>query len=326
MSAKESNNPPVEGQRDLKSDFSKDLKKEVVKKSQKHEKDVFVQTSKPQALEAQKLTDSDNDLDDLLDEFEEQVLSKAPGETVNAANSALENEFKHDIDSLIKDLSIEDPQAKSQFEELVKQFEEVHAKEANEGQKPENFDSVIKETMERLKKSGQNIDEQLKNDPTSSNPEDTLTQLLAGLGNGGDGDFDMSKLLTDMLEQLSSKDVLYEPIKDLNTKFPAFLEEKEAVLEAAELARFMKQFEITNEILAVFEATSFDNNNPEHREQINTLLESLQELGNPPSDLMGEEKDFPGFGGIGGANGLDFDSKDLPKNFEKDLEEGCKQT
>ncbi|WPK25880.1 hypothetical protein PUMCH_003214 [Australozyma saopauloensis] len=274
--------------------------------------------------------DSDDDLDDLLDEFDEQILSKPPG-TEPAAPAAepslLNDELKHDIDSLIKDLNIEDPQAKSQFEELVKQFEDVHAKEAEAAQKPENFNTVMKETMERLKKSGQNIDEQLKSDPSSSNPEDMLSQLLAGLGSGAEGDFDMSKLLTDMLEQLSSKDVLFEPIKDLNTKFPEFLQQNKGKIPEEDHTRFSKQYEITNEILAVFEGPAYDNENLEHREKINTLLESLQELGNPPTELVGDEKDFPGFGGLGGgANGMDFDSKDLPQDFEKELEEGCKQT
>ncbi|RKP32499.1 Pex19 protein [Metschnikowia bicuspidata] len=270
--------------------------------------------------------DSDSDLDDLLDEFDEQVFSKPPGGTPAEAPPLLKTELQHDIEGLIKDLNIEDPQAKSQFEELVKQFEEVHAKEAAAAQDPENFDAVMKDTMERLKKSGKNIDEQLKNDPAAANPEFMLTQLLAGLGNGSDGDLDMSKLLTSMLELLSSKDVLYEPIKDLNTKFPAYLEEQKDKLSADEHERYTKQYEITNDIVAVFEGPSYDNDNTEHREKINTFLESLQELGNPPAELVGDEKNFPGFGGLGGDRGLDFDSKDLPANFEKELEDGCKQT
>lgn len=274
--------------------------------------------------------ESDDDLDDLLDEFDEQVLSKPPGSEAHVAPeetpSLLNDEVKHDIESLIKDLNIEDPQAKSQFESLVKQFEEVHAKEAIEAQKPENLNTVVKETMERLKKSGQSIDEQLKNDPTSTNPEDMLTQLLAGLGNGTDGDFDMSKLLTDMMEQLTSKDVLFEPIKDLNTKFPQYLKENEGVISAEEHTRYTKQYEITNEILAVFDEPGYDNDKSENRERIDTLLESLQELGDPPKELVGDDKDFPGFGGLGGVGGLDFDLKDLSKDMEKELEEGCKQT
>lgn len=282
--------------------------------------------------------ENDDDLDDLLDEFDDQKLSKPPvsdsdantTETKKATADPLNDEFTHNIEELIKDLNIEDPEAKVQFEQLVKQFEESHKDEAKRATDPQNFDNVMKETMERLKKSGDNIDEQLKNDPSGANPEDMLTQLLAGLGNGegGDGDFDMSKLLADMLEQLSSKDVLYEPIKDLNDKFPEYLKEKKGQIPDDEHEKYQQQYEVTNQILAVFDAADYDSENLEKREQVNGLLESLQELGNPPTELVGDEKDFPGFGALtGGANdGLDFDAKDLPKDFEKELEEGCKQT
>lgn len=288
----------------------------------------------------------DDDLDDLLDEFDEQILSKPPGAHASEGNAdktsaknlgvdgSLNDEFKHNIEDLIKDLDIEDPEAKTQFEQLVKQFEESQLEESSSQKSGSDFDNVMKQTMERLKKSGKNIDEQLKNDQSGSNPEDMLTQLLAGLGSGGsgDGEFDMSKLLTDMLEQLSSKEVLYEPIKDLNTKFPDYLKEKEGKIPAEEHANYTKQYEVTKEILAVFDAPGYDNDNPAHRDNVNNLLESLQELGNPPTELVGDENDFPGFGGGNGAGaggagaGLDFNSKDLPKDFEKDLEEGCKQT
>lgn len=288
----------------------------------------------------------DDDLDDLLDEFDEQILSKPPGAHVSEGNAdttsaknlgadgSLNDEFKHNIEDLIKDLDIEDPEAKTQFEQLVKQFEESQLEESSSQKSGSDFDNVMKQTMERLKKSGKNVDEQLKNDQSGSNPEDMLTQLLAGLGSGGsgDGEFDMSKLLTDMLEQLSSKEVLYEPIKDLNTKFPDYLKEKEGKIPAEEHANYTKQYEVTKEILAVFDAPGYDNDNQAHRDNVNNLLESLQELGNPPTELVGDENDFPGFGGGNGAGaggagaGLDFNSKDLPKDFDKDLEEGCKQT
>lgn len=283
--------------------------------------------------------ENDDDLDDLLDEFEDPsvpqpAVSESDAnttETKKASADPLNEEFTHNIEELIKDLNIEDPEAKVQFEQLVKQFEESHKDEAKKATDPQNFDNVMKDTMERLKKSGDTIDEQLKNDPSGANPEDMLTQLLAGLGNGagGEGDFDMTKLLADMLEQLSSKEVLYEPIKDLNDKFPDFLKEKKGQIPDEEHEKYQQQYEVTNQILAVFDAPDYDSENLEKRDKVNGLLESLQELGNPPTELVGDEKDFPGFGALGGAggagNGLDFDSKDLPENFEKELEEGCKQ-
>lgn len=285
----------------------------------------------PQPIE----DENDDDLDDLLDEFDEQVpqppASESDGNTTatkNASTHPLSDEFTHNIEELIKDLNIEDPEAKIQFEQLVQQFEDTHKEDAKKLQDPQNFDSVMKETMERLKKSGDTIDEQLKNDPSGGNPEDMLSQLMAGLGGaGGDGDFDMSKLLADMLEQLSSKEVLYEPIKDLNDKFPDYLKENKGKISDADHEKYTKQYEITNQILAVFDAPDYDSENMEKSDQVNRLLESLQELGNPPKELVGDEIDFPGLGGLGGGDGgMDFDTKDLPPDFEQQLEDGCKQT
>ncbi|KAK6463440.1 Pex19 protein family-domain-containing protein [Scheffersomyces coipomensis] len=297
-----------------------------------------------------------DDLDDLLDDFADDVLNKPPGSALEAKDDANKSitipvtggaepptdEFKSGIEELMKDLNIEDDETKGQFESLVKQFELNHREEVEqEEKKPHNFEYVMKETMERLKKSGETVDEKIKNDPSSANPEDMLSQLLAGFGGGPSGgpsgDFDMSKLLVDMLEQLSSKEVLYEPIKDLNTKFPDYLKENKDKISESQYTNYSKQYDITNQILAVFDNSTFDDENKEQRDKVNTLLESLQELGQPPTELVGDSNDFPGFGGLGGLGGgkagagaggddpFNFDSKDLPPNFEKELEEGCKQ-
>lgn len=286
-----------------------------------------------------------DDLDDLLDDFADDVLNKPPGSAVGtesqtkekaktSADEPLNDEFKTNIEDLIKDLNIEDPDTKVQFEQLVKQFEEERKDEVEAAQNPQNFDNVMKETMERLKKSGDTIDEQIKNDQASGKPEDMLTQLLAGLGGpggpGGDGDLDMSKLLIDMLEQLSSREVLCEPIKDLHTKFPDYLKENKGKISEEQFENYTKQYEISGEIVAIFDAPDYNDEDKEKRDKVNSLLESLQDLGQPPSDLVGDANDFPGLGGIGGGalggNGLDFNDKDLPPDFEKGLEEGCKQT
>ncbi|KAL7666421.1 Uncharacterized protein ABC855_g79 [[Candida] zeylanoides] len=289
-----------------------------------------------------------DDLDDLLDDFADDVLSKPPGEAASESgasapvgDAAAAATTPDAIAALIKDLQIDDPDTKKQFEDLVKQFDEAQQKEA-----PQDFDEVMRDTVERMRKSGKNIDEQIKTDQAAANPEDILTQLLAGMGGAGGagGDLDMSKLLVDMLEQLSSKEVLYEPIKDLNTKFPEYLAQNESVIAAKDHANYTQQYEVTTQIVAIFEAPGYDDADKAQRDRVNVLLEALQDLGQPPKELVGEAGEIPGLGGLGrsaagagdsgvpgigaamGPNGLDFSDKDLPKDFEKELEEGCKQT
>ncbi|CAH6721217.1 peroxisomal membrane protein import receptor Pex19p [[Candida] jaroonii] len=260
-----------------------------------------------------------DDLDDLLDDFAGEVLSKPPGSAKSEDTKIEDKKEEINLQDLIKDLNIQDPETKDQFEKLIKDFED-------ESKDPKNFDSVMKDTMERLKTSGKNIDEQIKNDQANVNPEDMLTQLLSGLG-GGDKDLDMSKLLVDMLEQLSSKEVLYEPIKDLNTKFPEYLKDKKGKIPDEEYQNYNKQYEITVQIVEIFESPDFNDDDKQQRDHVNSLLESLQELGQPPTELVGDSSQFPGFGGSGSNpfGDLGFSDKDLPKDFEKDLEEGCQQ-
>ncbi|KAI5962602.1 PEX19 [Candida pseudojiufengensis] len=294
-------------------------------------------------------TEDVDDLDDLLDDFADEVLSKPPGSTAESQQpqtsqpnsniktqpqsqtDPLNEDFQNSISELIKDMKIEDPETQKQFETLVKQFETNHRQEIEtEESKPANFEYVMKETMERLKKSGEDIDSKIKNDSMGSNPEDLLTQLLAGMGGDsalGGGDMDMSKLLVDMLEQLSSKEVLYEPIKDLNKKFPQYLKDNKDKLGKKQYENYNNQYEITNDILKVFDSENYNDANKQQRDQINSMLESLQELGQPPTELVGETGDFlPGFGGgAGGAGGFDFNDKNLPPDLEKNLQEGCQQ-
>lgn len=261
-----------------------------------------------------------DDLDDLLDDFAGDVLSKPPGSGKSVPrseadeNTSVSNETK-DLQDLIKDLNIQDPETKAQFELLVKDFEDLKSD-------PKDFNNVMAETMERLKTSGKNIDEQIKNDQANANPEDILTQLLSGLGDNGDNDLDMSKLLVDMLEQLSSKEVLYEPIKDLHTKFPDYLAEKKGQIDDKEYDNYTKQYELTKDIILVFESSGYNDDDKQQRDKVNSLLEALQELGQPPTELVGDASSFPGFGGLGD---LGFSDKDLPKDMEKDLQEGCQQ-
>lgn len=276
--------------------------------------------------------DDFDDLDDMLDDFASEVLSKPPGSTVDATlkdpgtidgSEAGFNQLAA-IADMLKDMKIDDPETQAEFAKLVDQFDtkykdDVEAAELN----PNNFEHVMAETMERLKKLGENIDEKIKNDPLGGNPEDMLTQLLAGLG---DKDMDMNKLLVDMLEQLSLKEVLYEPIKDLHDKFPAYLEEHKATLNPDLYVVYEKQHKLTQEIVAIFDSPTYNDADTQQREQVNSLLEQLQDLGQPPKELVGDAEDFPGFGGMGGPkDDLNFNPDELPADVAKQMEEGCKQ-
>lgn len=57
----------------------------------------------------------------------------------------------------------------------------------------------------------------------SSSSTDPLAALLANLGSGLGDDPNLQEALDSMMSQLMSKELLYEPIKDLNEKVRLYL-------------------------------------------------------------------------------------------------------
>lgn len=93
------------------------------------------------------------------------------------------------------------------------------------GEKAEaTFQETIRKTMERMQNSG----EQASAAAASADDNDMLAQMLKEMESGGFGgegnDEDFSKMLMGMMEQLTNKEILYEPMKELNDKFPAWME------------------------------------------------------------------------------------------------------
>lgn len=285
------------------------------------------------------MTDDVDDLDDLLDEFSDDILQAgAPAlPSVPATTAPVKSVNDVSIQDLIADLDIKDPDTMAQLQELASQFSTESQGETDKGSgvdtskglrttpKPETtaFDSVIKETAQRLHRRDQSLEDDLESEMAASNPQNLLALLLAGK-DGDDGD--MLNLLVEMLEQLLSKEVLYEPIKDLNTKFPGWLEKNAPTLSNDDSTKYNGQYALTTEILAIFDDPKYSDEDTAKRDTINALLESLQDLGQPPADLVGDGGDIPGLGDLGADGDLDFSDKDLPPGFQKELEEGCKQT
>jgi peroxin-19 len=78
--------------------------------------------------------------------------------------------------------------------------------------------------MERMQESEQQAGEAQSTEGLAESETDVfLAEMLkqldaAGGGDGGGGEMGMAKLLEGMMEQLMSKEILYEPMKDLNEK------------------------------------------------------------------------------------------------------------
>lgn len=138
-----------------------------------------------------------------------------------------------------------------------------------------NFQDTIKKTMERMQNSGDAAGAAA----ASSSQDDMLAQMLAAMGEGGmggeGGDEDFSKILMGMMEQLTNKEILYEPMKELNDKFPKWMEENSSKVPVDDLKRYQEQQVLVREITERFERKGYSDDNAGDREYI---VERMQKV------------------------------------------------
>ncbi|KAF1828513.1 Pex19-domain-containing protein [Decorospora gaudefroyi] len=206
-----------------------------------------------------------------------------------------------------------------QFEDIMKEMSEnmggenpleapehmhTHAAEgAKEGSKEKNaagqppkestaaeksFQETIKKTMERMQSSSESA-----TTAAAAPQDDMLAQMLAAMESGSfggeaGGDEDFSKVLMGMMEQLTNKDILYEPMKELDDKFPAWMEQHKGKVEEADMKRYEEQQTLVREIVARFERKGYSDGNAQDREFIVERMQKMQAAGSPPPDLVGD--------------------------------------
>ncbi|KAJ3864466.1 Pex19 protein, partial [Lentinula novae-zelandiae] len=167
-----------------------------------------------------------------------------------------------------------------------------------------DFQSKIKQTMEKLKESEVNL-QACDSSFFFLFPEslqgllNSLKDLgLDDLGADGDGvedEAELASFLESMMGQLMSKDVLYEPVKELNEKaricgllllFPPFLANPPSPLSSADQTRYEKQYDCVKRIVAIFDDPSYKEGGSEGAKIVD-LMGQLQTYGNPPESIMG---------------------------------------
>lgn len=137
-----------------------------------------------------------------------------------------------------------------------------------------SFQDTIRKTMERMQTSGDTASAAA----AGSGEDDILAQMLKEMENGdfGGGDEeDLNKMLMGMMEQLTNKDILYDPMKELHDKFPAWLRENKATTSKEDLARYEEQQQVVGEIVARFERNQYSDDSNADREYI---VERMQKV------------------------------------------------
>ncbi|KZF25685.1 Pex19-domain-containing protein [Xylona heveae TC161] len=264
-----------------------------------------------------------DDLDEMLDEFsaakidstEKSLPSSSQGKQQEAqpateSGADDDDDFANQLQAGMADLldGIDDnPELQKQFEDLIKGFgnaansnpQSDQAQSSkndnnNNNQNPsaeteESFQETIRKTMERMQDSG----DKASAAAASDNSDDILAQMLKEMQNGGmegagGGEDDFSKVLLGMMEQLTNKDILYEPMKELHDKFPAWLEKNGKTVSPSDLERYQRQQGFVAEIVQKFEEPSYTDSDPKAREFIVERMHQMQGAGSPPADLVGD--------------------------------------
>lgn len=174
------------------------------------------------------------------------------------------------FENIFKELGAADVAAGSQASGAGRSASSQGAKGAG-GPAGSSFQDNIRRTMERMQASGESATAAATADSQAA--DDLLAEMLksvnsgqGGLGEGSEEEF--SKMLLGMMEQLTNKEILYEPMKELNEKYPEWLEKNKATVSAEDLARYKEQHRLAGEIVAKFEEKSYADSNAADREYI----------------------------------------------------------
>ncbi|KAG7926534.1 hypothetical protein KL925_003584 [Ogataea polymorpha] len=275
-----------------------------------------------------------DDLDDLLDDFDDEILSKPPGATLKqdqeltiAPDEEPNLDDKELFGKLLQEIGSQDPDLSKNLGSFLDDIGKQNTGPSSpQPATKNNFQDVISETINRLKESGEQVDKSIKQEDGN---DELITNLLKsldlnldlkGLDGQNGGVEDVGNLLVEMLEKLSSKNVLYEPLNDLYQKFPAWLEKPENQQDE-NFSKYQQQYAVIREIISTFDLP--DHEDKKNKDIINIKLEELQELGMPPKELLNDDLKFLN---IGGNSELELDDNDIPEDINKELEDTCKQT
>ena len=134
--------------------------------------------------------------------------------------------------------------------------------------------------------------------------EDSLAKIMEQFKDL-DQNPEFQNVMENMMQQLMSKDVLYEPMQEIRSKYPEWLRENEDKLPPEELLKYQKQFDYVSQICQCYERE------PSNFPKIIELMQAMQECGQPPEAIVSQLSSSlnaissSSSGGTTGAAGLD---------------------
>lgn len=140
-----------------------------------------------------------------------------------------------------------------------------------------SFQDTIQRTLERMQESGDKATA-ATNEGGDGDLLEQLLKAMDGAGGAGGENMDINQMFMGMMEQLSNKEMLYEPMKELHTKFGPWLQENRDKVSADELERYETQARLVGEIVSKFDEPDFSDDKPECRSYIWERMQAVSSI------------------------------------------------
>ncbi|CAH7682616.1 Pex19 protein family-domain-containing protein [Phakopsora pachyrhizi] len=183
-------------------------------------------------------------------------------------------------------------------------------KEGKRSDNSKNFQDAIQDTIEKLKQSEDfaSSKDNSGNGALPASEEELaslLERLMTGDGEGLNDEGELQKIMQSFMEELMSKEIMYEPMRDMNRLYGDWISSNRPKLSIEELKRYESQCQIVKEVVEKFEDPRWDSEEKRggedfsnRQKEVVELLNRMQDLGPPPKEIMGEMP--PGFLGEDG--------------------------
>ncbi|PSS01088.1 Peroxisome biogenesis protein like [Actinidia chinensis var. chinensis] len=90
----------------------------------------------------------------------------------------------------------------------------------------------------------------------------------------------MESIVETMMQQLLSKEILHEPMKEIGERYPKWLEEHKSKLSKDDYERYSHQYNLIKDLIEVYETE------PGNFNKVVELMQKMQECGQPPNDII----------------------------------------
>lgn len=260
--------------------------------------------------------DQDPELDDLLNSALQDMTKKKddkPNDTTPDGGEAMQNmwgeefikeaaaQFESNMAAILGSFSgvpedqITQEQIALTFNKMAEAASQVLKQGESSETEPKTDDTAVPKADQvsaAISQTLQNLNSNSENLQTPFSEQDLANMFNNfNLGEGGQEGNMFLPFMQGMMQSLLSKEVLYPSLKELVDKYPSWLNENKAKIEQSEYERFEKQQTLMQQVCAELE-NELDSDSEEVKrkrfEKVLELMQKMQDLGQPPTELVGD--------------------------------------